>query len=188
MENRRRRPALCCDSAERRTTWNIKMMKISMEAIKTPEELEFVVFCIENVATALHVDGATAYRILTDKSDVLKSYIAPCYNVLHTQGKEYIVEDVLDVLKNMGVALTGYPQYERKKLRAHPVLLQMKYARVIGLFAEKNRLSLDDALDFFYRSELYPLVSEGVSDLHCMSDDYLAEELTDEHLEKGRQG
>ncbi len=73
-------------------------------------------------------------------------------------------------------------------MNAHPVLLQMKYARVIGLFAEKNRLSLDDALDFFYRSELYPLVSEGVSDLHCMSDDYLAEELTDEYLEKNRQG
>ena len=157
-------------------------------AIKTSDELEFVVFCIENLAAALHVDGATAYRILTDKSDVLKSYIAPCYDVLHTQGKEYIVNDILEVLQGRGVALTGYPYWERKKLHAHPVLMQMKYARVVDCFAEKNRLSLDDALDFFYRSELYPLVSEGVSDLHCMSDDYLAEELTDEYLEKGRQG
>ena len=74
-------------------------------AIKTADELEFAVFCIENLAVALHVDGATAYRILTDQSDVLKNYIAPCYNVLHTQGKEYIVEDILDVLREKGVAV-----------------------------------------------------------------------------------
>ena len=66
--------------------------------------------------------------------------------------------------------------------------MQMKYVRVVDCFAGKNKLSLDDALDVFYRSKLYPLVSEGVSDLHCMSDDYLAEELTDEYLEKNRQG
>ena len=53
---------------------------------------------------------------------------------------------------------------------ANPILLQKKYARVIACFAEKTELSLDDALDFFYRSEVYQLVSEGVSDMHCMSD------------------
>lgn len=36
------------------------------------------------------------------------------------------------------------------------------------------------ALDIFYNSELYTLVSEGVSDMHCMSDEYLVEELIDE--------
>ena len=36
------------------------------------------------------------------------------------------------------------------------------------------------ALDIFYNSELYSLVSEGVSDMHCMSDEYLVEELIDE--------
>ena len=65
-------------------------------------------------------------------------------------------------------------------MNANPILLQKKYARVIKLFAEKEHLSLDDALDFFYHSLTYRLISEGVSDLHCMSDDYLAEEL---HIE-----
>ncbi len=36
----------------------------------------------------------------------------------------------------------------------------------------------------FYHSKIYRLVSEGVSDLHCMSDEYLAEELVDEYKEK----
>ena len=70
-------------------------------------------------------------------------------------------------------------------MNASPVLLQKKYARVIECFAEKMNLTLDDAMDFFYRSELYVLISEGVSDLHCMSDQYLAEELADEYRVKG---
>lgn len=72
-------------------------------------------------------------------------------------------------------------------MKASPVLLQKKYARVIECFAEKMNLSLDDAMDFFYRSDLYVLISEGVSDLHCMSDQYLAEELIDECRQKNKK-
>ena len=68
---------------------------------------------------------------------------------------------------------------------ANPILLQKKYARVVEAFAEKSGLTLDAALDFFYRSETYHLISEGVSDLHCMSDAYLADELKSEYQEKG---
>ena len=49
-------------------------------------------------------------------------------------------------------------------MKASPVLLQKKFARVIACFAEKNHISLDEATDFFYKSELYPLLHEGVSD------------------------
>ena len=66
-------------------------------------------------------------------------------------------------------------------MNANPVLLQKKYARIIQLFSEKEKLSLDDALKFFYHSEIYLLISEGVSDLHCMSDEYLMDELVSEY-------
>ncbi len=66
-------------------------------------------------------------------------------------------------------------------MNANPILLQKKYARVIELFAQKNGVTLDEALNIFYHSKLYRLISEGVSDMHCMSDDYLAEELTTEY-------
>ena len=59
-----------------------------------------------------------------------------------------------------------------------------KYTRIIKRFSEKENLSLDDALSFFYRSTIYQLISEGVSDLHCMSDEYLTEELVSEYQEK----
>lgn len=66
-------------------------------------------------------------------------------------------------------------------MNANPVLLQKKYVRVIKLFAKEQKLSLDEALDFFYRSEEYQLISNGVSDMHCMSDEYLAEDLKQEY-------
>ncbi len=66
-------------------------------------------------------------------------------------------------------------------MTANRVLLQKKYARVVALFSEKAKIPASDALDFFYNSTLYPLINQGVSDLHCMSDDYLAEELLTEY-------
>ena len=81
-------------------------------------------------------------------------------------------------------------------MMANPILLQKKYSRVIECFAKKQGLSLDEALDFFYHSVTYQLMREGISDMHCMSDLYLADELQIEyteqygkrwHLEKGLQ-
>lgn len=60
---------------------------------------------------------------------------------------------------------------------ANKTILQMKYARIIKLFAEKGHLTYEDAMDKFYNSETFTLISEGVADMHCMSDDYLADEL-----------
>ena len=69
-------------------------------------------------------------------------------------------------------------------MTANLILLQKKYARVIECFAKQQGLSLDAALDFFYHSEVYQLIRDGVSDMHCMSDAYLAEELEQEYAEK----
>ena len=66
-------------------------------------------------------------------------------------------------------------------MTANPILLQKKYSRVIELFARQQGISLDDALNFFYHSQTYPLMRDGISDMHCMSDEYLAEELRREY-------
>ena len=69
-------------------------------------------------------------------------------------------------------------------MQANPILLRRKYARIVKLFAEQTGLSYEQALDFFYDSKTYDLMSEGVADMHCLSDDYLAEELV---IERSRQ-
>ena len=71
--------------------------------IKNSSELEFAVFCIENVAAKLGMDAERVYQAFTEKSDILNGYIVPEYEVLHTQSREYIVDDLLDVMREMGV-------------------------------------------------------------------------------------
>ncbi len=69
------------------------------------KELEFAIFCIENVASKLNVNAQKVYIALSEQTNILKEYIIPGYEVLHTQGKEYIVEDIIDVMKEQGVKL-----------------------------------------------------------------------------------
>lgn len=71
--------------------------------IKNSRELEFAVFCIENVATKLGVGAERVYRAFTEKGDILHGYIVPEYEILHTQSREYIVEELLDVMNERGI-------------------------------------------------------------------------------------
>lgn len=73
------------------------------EYIKNSNELEFALFCIESIAEKAGVGAKKVYDALAKKSNILQSYIVPCYDILHTQGKEYIVEDILCVMKEKGV-------------------------------------------------------------------------------------
>jgi len=67
-------------------------------------ELEFAIFCIENVAEAMGVSGDVAYRKLAVESDILSNYIFKHFDILHTQGSSWIREDLLAVMRRKGVA------------------------------------------------------------------------------------
>lgn len=66
-------------------------------------------------------------------------------------------------------------------MKGNLILLQKKYARVVERFASKRHISLNKALRYFYHSEIYQLMREGVSDMHCMRDKYLVEESEEEY-------
>lgn len=68
-------------------------------------ELEFAIFCIKNIASRLHVDAQKVYVALSEQTNILNDYIIPEYEVLHTQSKDYIVDDIIDVMHERGVKL-----------------------------------------------------------------------------------
>ena len=68
-------------------------------------------------------------------------------------------------------------------MEADKTLLHMKFARVVARFAEQQKISAEKALEFFYHSETYRELSEGIADLHCRSDQYVADELKAEYRE-----
>ena len=66
--------------------------------IKNSQELEFVIFCIENIAAEMGVDAERVYKALAEKSNILNDYIVPGYEILHTQSKEYIIDDIMELM------------------------------------------------------------------------------------------
>jgi hypothetical protein len=80
-------------------------MGAGMASIQNDRELEFAIFCVENIAIRLETDAEKVYDALTQKSDILSSYIVPCFDILHTQDKDYIIDDILDVIKERGVVI-----------------------------------------------------------------------------------
>ena len=76
-----------------------------MKSIKSRRELEFAVFCIENVAAALGKPSSDVYRALSGDGGILHQYIVPSYDVLHTQGRDYIVNDIREVMAERGVVV-----------------------------------------------------------------------------------
>jgi len=75
------------------------------ESIKNSRELEFAVFCIENIAGRLGMDAGCVYRMLTEQSDILNGYIVPEYEMLHTQSRDYIVNDILELMRERGIEI-----------------------------------------------------------------------------------
>ena len=63
------------------------------------------------------------------------------------------------------------------------IIIQAKNARIIAILAEKFDGSLDKAMDVFYKSATAQMIQDGVADLHCRSDHYLADEIYREYSE-----
>jgi hypothetical protein len=62
-------------------------------------------------------------------------------------------------------------------MKADKALLNYKYSSVIETLSALKGISLRQALDMFYKSQTYIETREGVSDMHCRSDIYLAEDI-----------
>ena len=66
------------------------------------ETLEFVTYCISKLAQVLKMSQREVYRQLK-QSGILYDYIVPSYDVLHTFSSRYLVEDLINYMKEKGV-------------------------------------------------------------------------------------
>lgn len=64
--------------------------------------LNFTIFCIGSVADHLKMSARDIYHKM-QQANIISEYIVPCYDVLHTFSKEYIVEDLINFMQNKGV-------------------------------------------------------------------------------------
>lgn len=65
------------------------------------KKLRFSIFLIYSLANKWKISPTQVYKIL-NTTGILDNYIIPYYDVLHTQGKEYLVEDLTDYAREKG--------------------------------------------------------------------------------------
>ena len=68
------------------------------------QKLYFTVFLINHLAGKLNESVSEIYRKLK-QVNAISGYIEPCYDVLHTLGAEYLMEDLQEYAKLRGVTL-----------------------------------------------------------------------------------
>ena len=64
--------------------------------------LEFVTYCIGQLSLLLKLPQREVYKRLK-KSGILYDYIVPSYDVLHTFGSHYLMEDLTEYMKEKEV-------------------------------------------------------------------------------------
>lgn len=64
--------------------------------------LEFVTYCISKLSYSLNLSQREVYQRLK-KSGILYDYIVPSYDVLHTFGSHYLMDDLTEYMKEKGV-------------------------------------------------------------------------------------
>ena len=66
------------------------------------KELTFVVFILHALGQHWNMTTPEVYDIL-NSTGILDDYIIKCYDVLHTLGKEYLVEDITEFVREKGM-------------------------------------------------------------------------------------
>jgi hypothetical protein len=64
---------------------------------KDQRATEFAVFCLENTAKRIGINPRDVLLELK-RTDGIERFLYPSYPTLHTQGKEYIVDEVLEYI------------------------------------------------------------------------------------------
>ena len=68
----------------------------------TERELSFSIYMLYSLADRWKKSPASVYQIL-NSAGILDEYIIACYDVLHTQGREYLVEDITEYVREKGI-------------------------------------------------------------------------------------
>ena len=65
------------------------------------DQLDFVTYCIGNLAIRLQLPQKAIY-VRLKSTGILDDYIVKGYDVLHTFGKEYLMEDLISYMHEKG--------------------------------------------------------------------------------------
>ena len=125
----------------------------------------FVSFCIEQDKEAKYLSGSKTAALLSEYG--VLEYLAEHWEILHTQGRQWIIEDIDEFIK----ARDKYYQIVSKKDdQAFPsqplgnlevtqenvhLLIPSKLSWMANMLAEDKGISIVEAMKMLYSSEVY---------------------------------
>lgn len=133
---------------------------------KTKQDIAyFISFCIEQYKEAKGLSGSEAMSSLSEYG--VLEYLAEHWEILHTQGRQWIIEDIDEFIK----ARDKYYQIVSKKDdQAFPsqplgnlevtqenvhLLIPSKLSWMANMLAEDKGISIVEAMKMLYSSEVY---------------------------------
>ena len=71
----------------------------------TEEQLYFSIYCITALSRNLNMSPFDIYNLITERTKILDEYIIRYYDTLHSQGEQYIIGEIVNLLKSKGIKL-----------------------------------------------------------------------------------
>lgn len=145
------------------------------------KELSFTVFLIHKLAEAWGKTSAEVYDIL-EAANAIDGYIDPCYDVLHTLGDKYLVDDISGLVTDRGCRQSLVNEMTDKS-ELTKVYKQNLEESIILYLSKKKEIAIESAMQVFYRSKLAKQINEGKYGIENMDYKYLADDLIENEAE-----
>ena len=128
----------------------------------TENELEFSTFIFYSLSDSWNTSPAEVYKVL-NSSRVLDGYIIEAYDVLHTLGKEYLVEDITDLVNNRGFHIESMISENTDKVQK--IYKRELENKIICNIANMKHCELRKAIDIYYSSNVPGKIEKAGGDV-----------------------
>lgn len=140
----------------------------------TEKELIFSTFILYSLSDAWNKTPADVYKVL-NSTGVLDGYIIEAYDVLHTLGKQYLVEDVTELIKEKGIELSLHEADDKDRILG--IYKQELENDIIHNISEMKNIGLRKAMDLYYSSNVANKVAMMKESIDTMAAKKLAKDV-----------
>ena len=128
----------------------------------TENELEFSTFIFYSLSDSWNTSPAEVYKVL-NSSGVLDGYIIEAYDVLHTLGKEYLVEDITELVNDRGFHIENLISENTDKVQK--IYKRELENKIILNIASVKNCVLRTAMDIYYSSNVPGKIEKEIGEI-----------------------
>lgn len=146
----------------------------------TENELEFSTFIFYSLSDCWNTSPVEVYKVL-NSSGILDGYIIEAYDVLHTLGKEYLVEDITELVNDKGFHIENVISENTDKVKK--IYKRELDNKIICNIANMKTCGLRKAMDIYYSSNVPGKIEKEMGDVKELD----VQALTKEAMKRKRE-